>query len=238
MFAGVSFRGAKACSPSAICAGSEVLDFARIRASAPDIDVVGFYHPYCDMQGLRWCRRITQHYDDLSEFDRWRCALWRRTGWAGGSLSAQACGNVDGLVWENVRRAVIATMRQAPTLQSGGVLYVHVPLPHPPGEAGGQTLRADYEANLVRAAQLLGELITTVDKAGLTPRIVLFSDHPLRQVYWCKEAVQYAGAGCVMDASLRDAEVPVIVAARRGTPLPSLENIESNAQVFSLIGAW
>jgi hypothetical protein len=236
MFTGARFHDAKACSTSATCAGGRVLDFARVQATRPDIDVVGFFHPYCDIRGLRWCRRGTMHYH-LSELDRWRCALWRRTGWSG-SLAPQTCADVHGRVWESVREQVLGATREAPTLRAGGVLFAHIPLPHPPGRPGSRTLRADYEDNIARATALLGELIADIDRAGLSPRVVLFSDHPLRQANWCQNFVQYAATGCVLDSHLDDADVPIVVAARPDVRLPSLAAVTSNAQVFSVVGDW
>lgn len=50
-----SFDQAAVCGPTQICSATKVLDFSQIHATSNSIDVVGFYHPYCSIQGLRSC---------------------------------------------------------------------------------------------------------------------------------------------------------------------------------------
>ena len=53
---------------------------------------------------------------------------------------------------------------------------------------------------------------------------------------WCsREAAQF-DVPCLVDPSLVDTKVPLIVAAR--TALPALEHVQSNRQVFDVLRDW
>lgn len=235
LFAG-RFSDAKPCSISSVCSDSRVLDFSKVVATRPDIDVVGFYHPYCAIAGLRWCRREGLDLA-FTAWPRWHCALWRRGLW---SAPANPSGCIDLLVWpwEDLRSRVLRDVEEAPTMTLGGLLFAHVPLPHPPGRVGGTSLSEDYRENVNRASRWVAGLAVRVRQAGLSPRFVIFSDHPLRQENWCEAHVPYRQAGCVPDPALRDTQVPLIVAGMPGTVLPALAGLTDNSRVFSLIGEW
>lgn len=218
------------CTPTAVCNGTRTLDFARVRASRDDIDVVGFYVPYCAIGGLRSCARLTQPPPGLGAL-RWRCAWWRRGGAHEAGL-AEACGRLQVEPWQSLLGASLQALWQAPTWRLGGLLYAHLPLPHPPGDTPGRSLAQDYGHNVERAAGVVGEVVERLRKAGRPWRLVVFSDHPLRRDLWCPT---YSGAlarACMDDATLTDAQVPLIVAGN--TPLPSLARLSSNLEVFGL----
>ena len=79
LFTHEKFPDAKPCSLNTVCSGTQVLNFARIHATRPDIDVVGFYLPYCAIQGLRSCH-VEVLESPLFSWDRWSCAFLRRYG--------------------------------------------------------------------------------------------------------------------------------------------------------------
>jgi hypothetical protein len=115
----------------------------------------------------------------------------------------------------------------------GGMLYAHLPLPHPPGERPGGTLKQDYQDNLALASEFLGQMVDRARAAKLERlRLVVFSDHPLRQSLWCSKPA-YRAQGCQPVAELEDAQVPLIVGTLGSEP-PELDAIKSNAQVFDL----
>lgn len=233
MFSGLRFEQAKPCGLTAICSVSNVLDFARIVASRPDIDVVGFFHPYCAIRGLRSCERITMS-STLMDPERWLCAVWRRTGLPT-DLPTSRCSSVYNRVWGDLTRETIAALWRAPVWREGGFLFAHLPLPHPPGSDATGSLQSHYQDNLNRAVLLVDQMLTRARDAGLEPRLVIFSDHPLRQSHWCTHYAPYAAGGCVPQEALHDEQVPLIIA---GEHLPTSGFIANNAQVFGLAAMW
>ncbi len=233
MFDGRIFSEARPCGPTSVCSGSTVLDFSRIRATRSDIDVVGFFHPYCAIAGLRSCHREAF---DPPWFDaaRWNCAIRRRLG-AMASTDTLPCDELLLRDSDDLVQRVLDEVRTAPALTHGGVLFAHIPLPHPPGVTQGGTLAQHYEANIERAAALVDELLDTATRAGLMQRVIVASDHPLRQDMWCSDYLYYVVQGCKPVATLRDNRVPLIVA---GAGAPDLSETQDNLGVFSLMAKW
>lgn len=234
LFSQHDFKQAKPCGWHTVCSGTQVLDFGRIQASRPDIDVVGFYFPYCAIRGLRSCEVLSppSPYGDL---ERWWCAAQRRSeklAAHGGEAARQRCGELGGKVWATLGTSVEAAMWRAPGWQRGGLLYLHMPLPHPPGEGGGGTLGDHYRVNLAKAARLIGEMAERMARTQPSFTMVVFSDHPLRSSLWCG-STQYRQHGCPLEPSLRDEYVPLLVTSSDDRPLG---DIASNRDVFQLIG--
>ena len=233
MFTGQLFPEARPCGLTTICSGNQALDFSRIRATRPDIDVVGFYHPYCAMQGLRSCERPAIN---LAIFDsrRWHCGLWRRFGWPHGVDAASCQASAVG-AWGVMSERVLAGLRRAPTLTQGGLLFAHLPLPHPPGHSDDGALAQHYDANLLRAASAVGQTLRTAASHGLAVRVLIFSDHPLRQPAWCRGYPGFFSGACEPVERLLDDKVPLIVA---GATTPDLSAHTSNLNVFALMAGW
>jgi hypothetical protein len=233
MFTGRNFDQARPCGMTTICSEMNVLDFSHVFASRTDIDVIGFFHPYCAIQGLRWCQHARVPIS-LFETTRWRCASWRRFG-APIVSPAEICDELHGRGTNALTDELIEALWRAPVWQRGGFLYAHLPLPHPPGTTPSN-LQREYRENLDRAVRLLREMLARARQSGLDDlRIVIFSDHPLRQSRWCSAYFPYARKGCVIDGSLEDTMVPLIVA---GEQLPDIDAIENNGQVFRLVATW
>lgn len=230
LFAGEVFRKARPCTPTASCDGQHVLDFARIRAGRPDIDVVGFFQPYCSMTGLRSCFRATIPLAFM-DTGRVRCGLWRRFDLDLG-VDGPRCREIYARSWGDMTDATVRAVRAAPALHSGGMLFAHLALPHPPGEHAAGTLQDHYRGNMGRASALLRDLLGKAAAAGLPTRVLIFSDHPLRQAQWCRSFAPYAWDGCRPDPSLEDRNVPVIVA---GQDPPDLSALRDNLEVFGLV---
>jgi hypothetical protein len=228
IWTGMQFSDPKPCSFTAICSDGQALDFARVTASRPDIDVVGFYHPYCAMRGLRWCERVGVPLP-LYNPDRWKCSLQSRLGLS----DTQRCTDLQDGPFFELRAATMAAVWRAPFWRAGGMLFAHLPLPHPPGDRPGGTLKQDYQDNLALASEFLGQMVERARAAKLERlRLVVFSDHPLRQTLWCSKPV-YRVQGCRPAAELEDTQVPLIVGTLGGKA-PGLDAIKSNAQVFDL----
>ena len=231
MFVGRRFESAKPCSPTAVCDRGHSLDFARIRAAYSDIDVVGFYHPYCAMQGLRFCRRESPPNDTLA-FDRWRCAAARSLGSLAGAESGH-CAALPLARWRALADKINAAIHEAPFWSRGGMLFAHVPLPHPPGVTPHGSLDQHYRENLERANRLVAAIATRARVAfGERVTIVIFSDHPLRYEQACRSTI-YARTSCTLQAEFKDTRVPLIVASHR---IVDLSDIHDNSQVFHLLG--
>jgi hypothetical protein len=131
LFTHEKFPDAKPCSLNTTCSGTRTLDFSRIHASRPDIDIVGFYLPYCAIQGLRSCH-VEVLASPVLSWDRWSCALLRRSDMASiraGETDRQRCRQLGGKVFSELVSDVEDRIWQAPVWREGGVLFAHVPLP-------------------------------------------------------------------------------------------------------------
>jgi len=232
MFSGRRFPDAKPCGLDTVCSGAQVLDFSKVVASRPDVDVVGFYEPYCAIRGLRSCVQLAPSSPAL-EGERWWCAALRRSAWLSqraGSETDHRCAELGGRTWARMVSDVEQAIERAPVWREGGFLYAHVPLPHPPGEGHG-SLVTHYAYNLERAVHLVDRIAA---RAAREPErrytIVVFSDHPLRSSVWCASN-QYRHNGCPLPAELVDDKVPLIVA---GEVPKAFHTITENKDVFRL----
>jgi arylsulfatase A-like enzyme len=86
-----------------------------------------------------------------------------------------------------------AVMSQAKALirdQSIGFVFIHLPVPHPPGiydrRAGHQSTTGTYIDNLALADHALGELMGTLDATASARRttVIICSDHSWRVAMW------------------------------------------------------
>lgn len=233
MFSNNNFEGARPCGTTRVCAKGAAFDFAKVAVQRKDVDIVGFHHPYCAINGLRYCRRLTTNRSFFN-WNRWKCNLLYRVGFSP-SGGPRVCQKDSHAAWLSMREEVIAGVLGAPSLRYGGVLFAHLPLPHPPAIETG-SLADQYLRNIRDAEGLLGELLTLLETNKIEPRIMIFSDHPLRQALWCKRESRQFDSPCKIEPILVDEFVPFIVAGR--SILPSIENIESNQNVFKVLKNW
>ncbi|WP_457330923.1 hypothetical protein [Rhizobacter sp. P5_C2] len=233
MFAGGRFPDAKPCSIATVCSGGRVLDFSKVIASRPDVDVVGFYEPYCKISGLRSCVQAFPSSPAL-EAERWWCAALRRSVWLSNKAGAAAdnrCAALGGETWSALATRIEQGIDAARVWREGGFLFAHVPLPHPPGEGGGEPLSTHYANNISRAVRLVDRVVAEVTREpDRRFTIVVFSDHPLRSSVWCN-TTQYRRNGCPLPQWLVDDKVPLIVA---GDVPPAFDEIQQNNEVFRL----
>ena len=127
--------------------------------------------------------------------------------------------------------AVLTGAMNAPALTRGGILFAHIPLPHPPGEMVYESMGSQYEANVNRATEFVTSLVQKASRSGLQVRVVALADHPLRQQRWCRDYPPYVWDHCVPVARLSDVRVPLIVA---GSQTLDLSNLDSNLNIFRL----
>lgn len=224
------FARAAPCGPTQLCSGGNVLDFAKVKAASPDIDVVAFYHQYCTMQGLRSCRFFPfpkkPALTDLS------CELLKKP-----SAAALGCmpTNEERRFFAAQRAGLQHALMEAPFWQKGGILYGHLLQPHPLMGASDATLQDEYADSVEDSAALVAELAQKAQAAfGRNFRIVIFSDHPLRPQIWCGGGGFYRADRCKPRPEQLATHVPLIVAA---PDTPSVPAITSNKQVFDLLFA-
>jgi hypothetical protein len=233
VFTGLDFKGARACGLARVCANSHALDFAQVSVQRDDVDVVGFHHPYCAIQGLRSCLRLSTSRS-IWEDGRWDCALQRRFG-IKKDRDEKECQLLAHVAWHDMRGKVIDGLMNAPTLERGGVVFAHVPLPHPPA-AGTGTLADQYTTNLKQSEEMLAAILDRLAANKIEPRVMIFSDHPLRPAMWCTNSAAQFDAPCVVTPDLVDDHVPLIVAVRSN--VPSIAHVQSNQQVFDVLRDW
>jgi len=175
------------CGPTSLCAAGGSVDFSRIVAGREGVDVVGIHHRYCAIRGLRSCVKPGDtELDWATQLQALVCAVQpalRRVD----HPTVRACrersvqGQLDG------RLATVRAAFDAPFWTQGGDLYVHILLPHLPVSVQPQpSLGAAYESNIGAAAGLLEEIARRL--VATFPddfRLVVFSDHPLREAQGC-----------------------------------------------------
>ncbi len=226
MFSGRSFDQARPCGRSSICSDANVLDFSKIRASRRDIDVIGLQHPYCDIKGLRYCAVPDlphEHGNVYRALANVYLSRIKRSPEEGVNETGSEGWPQSGIVQQQ-----LAALRAAPFWKSGGVLYAHLALPHPPGVDGLHTLDVDYHDNIEKAAQLVQETVQKLQATfGDDFALLITSDHPLR-AYWCASAY-YRGSDCTVRPAYNAKQVPLIIASPR-TVAPL--KIESNRDLF------
>ena len=211
IFSGVRLEGARPCTDSAICGRGRAVDFARMSVSRRDVDMIGVFHPYCAIEGLRHCV-IPQSGDDAPVLTSFLCEFPLQL-----MLGAQLGCDRGGVTLRAVESSLAATraMFDAPFWKQGGLLYAHLLTPHPPSASQEPRLADAYAANLERARKLVLGVVDGLDSAPFRDdyTLVVTSDHHLRSELWCK-AEPYSTHGCELPEAMRTAEVPFIIATR------------------------
>ena len=220
LLTGHPFDGARACSASALCADAGTFDFSKQRISVPNFNLVGAYHPYCALNGLAYCRQF-----GVLSFDN------GLVGFGCNFATVLSLGHQfeicerQWLTAEKVarsRRAVSESAFIAPFWQTGGVLYIHTLLPHPPGESNGGNLDQDYADNLKLASELARDLLARLEQQfGNDFLLVVTSDHPLRPDVWCA-TYRYRQDGCLADTGIESTQVPLVAVGRNSASLMTL----------------
>lgn len=226
MFTGVPFDHVRPCGTATVCSGTTFLDFSSIRVARPDVHVTGLLLPYCRIAGLASCFQLPLPHEYGSA---WRslAAFWLRR--VGVALTPQP--EPPGL-----QRRLLAMQSgfvdHSAFWGDGGILYAHLPVPHPPGLDSTTTLDADYAGNLAEAQALVRRTAERLRVSfGTRFTLIVTSDHPLRR-YWCSSGV-YRSEDCTLREAFRSDRVPLIVAAPQPVDLPGLT---TNRDVFKLLG--
>lgn len=200
------------CNWSALC-GRQNFDFSSLSAIGSKTDIVGFWHPYCAIRGLRSCTRVEGVFGASSSLKFGLYELWCTQFNRGGIFSF--CKNGVAHVAEVVRakKIMISQVNQAPFWRDGGLLIVHFPLPHPSMTRDFPSLKAEYESNVAEAERFVAGLTAKmISRFGADFSLVITSDHALRTAMWCASPI-YARAGCATGLPANRDRVPYIVAS-------------------------
>ncbi|OHX19751.1 hypothetical protein [Chromobacterium sphagni] len=213
MLTGQRFDDVVPCGSRWLCSPTRSLSFDQLYAGRPDLDIVGFWHPYCAIRGLRYCRRITGvFYAPLAR--TFLCS----PPYASMLLNCRPpVGSRD-----QALQQLLAAAFAAPFWREGGMLYLHLPLPHPSMESE-ENLQAHYLKSVGQASQVLGLLLDRMRaRFGNDFSVVLTSDHPLRTEGWCGPGREYQGPGCHTGLPVNKKRVPFIVISPSLPPLPRM----------------
>lgn len=209
---------------------------ARLTAIDSNTDVVGFYHPYCSIQGLRSCWVATTDDFYLSHGGPSLInAVLKRLPLPGPTLknpvNRQAMEGTEAFYY--ARKKIENKAFNAPFwVDGGGLLYIHQLLPHPPANEQSNSLYQDYMNNIADAGYFIEKIQHRLKETfGGDYAIIVTSDHPLRTSrLWCKRRPYSAGA-CLKNLPSEGNIVPFAVFAPRG----SIVNIpDSNVGVFAV----
>lgn len=224
-----NFDQSAPCGPTQLCSAGHVLDFAKVRASSDNIDIVGFFHRYCSIQGLRSC-----------SFDPFP------TKTAGTELACSFPGinKLDYLGCDEKRsmRASFISLRdnmqnkllEAPFWQKGGILFAHLLVPHPLMGVPLKSLSDEYTDNITNGAQVVKLVVQKAKLVfGNDFKIIVFSDHPLRPEFWCADK-KYTALGCKTHALQISTRVPLIIATPHWDAQPR-QNPNNNKTIFDLL---
>ncbi|WP_047244052.1 sulfatase-like hydrolase/transferase [Chromobacterium subtsugae] len=213
MLTGKRFDNVAPCGPSWLCSPTRSLDFGQLYAGRPDLDIVGFWHPYCAIRGLRYCRRIAGVFYPPPA----RSFLCSPPYLPALLNCRPAAGSRDAAV-----DRLLAAAYAAPFWREGGMLYLHLPLPHPSMETR-ENLRSHYLANLADASQVLGQLLDKMrSRFGDDFSVIVTSDHPLRTEGWCRPEREYHAADCGLGLPANRKRVPFIVISPRLAEQPRM----------------
>lgn len=224
-----NFDQSVACGPTQLCSTSNVLDFSKVKANSENIDIVGFYHRYCSIQGLRSCS--FSPFPKKSAGKELACSFPGLNGLEFLGCEASESDRKSFLALrDNMKKALM----EAPFWQKGGILFAHLLVPHPLMGIPLKTLSVEYSDNIIDGAAVVGLVAQRAKSVfGDNFRIIVFSDHPLRPVIWCGDKT-YTALKCKPDSSQISNQVPLIIATfnvnNKAPP-----KIENNMTVFDLL---
>ncbi len=229
LFLNEDFSEAQPCSSTAICSKGNVLDFSKILVAGDvNISIVGFHHPYCSINGLVDCYRGVSPVVDNAVIG-FGCYWMGRLG-----FSLKYCGEevLSPEIVNRQRATMLEKIHNSTFWSGGGLIYIHIMLPHPPGVSDNTSLDSAYNENIERAASTVLELADRMNNnfpSGF--QLFVTSDHPLRPNVWCSTQ-RYAGR-CEVRESFISTKVPLISISNLGADVCI---INSNSRIFECVG--
>lgn len=235
MLSAKSFESFVACGRATLCSDRWALDMRRLHAPRDTVDIVGFHLPYCDIDGLRSCSLLDWgHLDAVRLGKSLLCDLLEELGCEAAAAQAKAIVGhaidvarhdeprlpaADAAGWQ---AHLSARLEEVPFWRRGGVLYLHLPLPHPPAQPTSKDLAIDYRANLEQARLVTRDLVSRlISRFGSDFVLVITSDHGLRVPMHCGSTT-YASPTCGTGLPTNSGTVPFILASPRALPTTDL----------------
>lgn len=221
IFSGRSMKNGVPCGAHTVCTNRAAFAFDQLAVNGLSLDIVGFYHPYCAIRGLRYCAMLSF----ADGWGRWLCRAKIRLAPERYRAECQGQAAQD---WMQLLAGIDARAETAPFWNDGGAMFLHLPLPHPPSASPGDPLPKQFFDNLEQAS---GRVVAMAERLrqnfGDRFRLVVFSDHPLRTALWCQNIV-FAGTNCDdLPAELLDDRVPLmVVTTHPATPLDTTQNAD------------
>lgn len=191
LLSGDLYLGMTVCGFSTICSTSKKFDFSKLKAYDSDVDVIGMHHAYCSIKNLRSCYTFSAfHREPIVDF---LCQLQNLLS----QLTPKRLENkllscFTGVRYreKNLKQAIRAA-NQMTFWNDGGVLYMHLPLPHPALEeidAGSVRLELHdhYKGNIAKASKIVSDfLVRLASRFNNNFTLIITSDHSLRLGMWC-----------------------------------------------------
>lgn len=229
LFSGLEFGRARPCGIATLCSGTHALDFSRITVQRDDVDVTGLLVPYCDIRGLRSCFDLPLPHEFGSAYRSLAIFHLRRLGLPPPSWLEPLPAPPD--LKATLLRQQLSAIDRSRVWTDGGILYAHLPLPHPPGLESTGSLDDEYASNIERSRALVREWVARASaRFGGAFSIIVTSDHPLRD-YWCTSGA-YRGDACRLREAFRSTQVPLIVASPGAV---STRPVSNNRDVFGIL---
>ena len=200
------------CGFSQLCGGKS-FNMRKLKASSANIDVVGFYHPYCAIQGLRscWIADSTKRDSPGAQLKLLKATLWRLELINTNNINTAQHKFVED-IYGFTRQSIEERSFKAPFWQNGGILFIHQLLPHPSGVGPKRTLADEYLSNSKQAAEFIGDLNKNLEKNFQGDyAIIITSDHPLRSSMWCSNPIYSHQQDCNARNFHEGNQVPFIV---------------------------
>jgi hypothetical protein len=202
------------CGTSQLC-GTVSFNMKNLRAEQTDTDVVGAYHPYCAIQGLRscWAAQTTNPDSPGDNQVLWK-AVARRLPLVKDLFDVEL-NEVAAIRY--ARTGVTKHALQAPFWRHGGTLYIHHLLPHPmvwsTKDEHIHDLAREYKKNIHGAARFVQDINERLQRRfGADYALIVTSDHPLRTSEWCAKPF-FDSPDCLQNNPPNRHQVPFLVLA-------------------------
>jgi arylsulfatase A-like enzyme len=205
--------------------------FSEARALGINTSLVGWYHPYCRIEGSRLTSCYWQPANLFGDPDRFSIVKNFRHQAADLLTLIPFTKRLQSWLWPRspddyrtphlaVYQLLIAAAKdQLAADRNPGLTFIHLPVPHPPYIYDRQRKTFDingqreYSDNLALADHALGELRETLERAGLWDKttIIVSSDHWWRTDFWKPVKNFWSDGDALNQPAQIDHRIPLIV---------------------------
>jgi hypothetical protein len=195
------------CGTTQLC-GKVPFDMSSLKSSRADVDIVGFYHPYCSINGLRSCYMATINgLDDHADIFN---LMLERLPIFGQFVNTDKKAKLTDSKFRYFRDSIVEHSLKAPFWSDGGVLFIHQILPHPSGSGLYESLEKEYGKNMDEASNFVSKLNELLRlNFGKNYALLITTDHSLRLRMWCSNPA-YSGQGCSLDNVSEELKIPFL----------------------------